>query len=122
MCMRVCERCVASCAHRLTLSCCWRVLVAYVCTYVCVGCIVSGSSDSEVWVWHARTGMALRHFVAHSGLVRGVALDAERDRLVTGSYDGTIAVWRFSSGTPTAEKGTCVCLCVRACVCVCLCL
>lgn len=49
-------------------------------------------------LWNARTGHLLRRIDAHNALVRAVAFDHARDIIVSGSYDGRVGVWEFSTG------------------------
>ena len=62
----------------------------------------SGSSDTSLRIWDLADTSGLeepvRTLSGHTQLVRAVRFDVERDLLVSGSYDGRIGVWRFSTG------------------------
>ena len=61
--------------------------------------IVSGSWDSTVRVWDARSGAQLAVLDAHKDPVSSVAVSPGGDRIVTGfSVDNTVRVWDARSG------------------------
>jgi F-box and WD-40 domain protein 1/11 len=67
------------------------------------GLIVSGSNDCKIKVWDARTGACVRTLVGHTALVRALAFDPARRRLVSAGYDRTVKVWDLESGALVRE-------------------
>ncbi|SAM02240.1 hypothetical protein [Absidia glauca] len=70
--------------------------------------IISGSSDTQmvVWdvttgkkVWNQATGDCLHTMAGHTELVRTLQMDRPSDRIVSGSYDGSIKIWNMDKGT-----------------------
>ncbi|KAI9766121.1 MAG: hypothetical protein M1839_005028 [Geoglossum umbratile] len=65
--------------------------------------IVSGSSDKTIRIFSRETGRELSCIVGHSDLVRAVKAeiggsDSHSRRIVSGSYDGTVIVWKQDEG------------------------
>jgi len=62
--------------------------------------IISGSSDQTIRVFDAISGAEITCLLGHTNIVRTVAFPSDNagtlnvDRMVSGSYDGTIVVWR----------------------------
>lgn len=55
-------------------------------------------------MWEAKSGRVVKRLKGHTGAVLGVAFSADSTRLVSGSRDGSLAVWAVPSGVPL---GTC---------------
>ncbi|KAF7363053.1 WD40 repeat-like protein [Mycena venus] len=61
--------------------------------------IVSGSSDSTVRIWDARTGVPIvGPFEWHSKSVSCVAFSPNGGRIASGSYDTTVCIWDSRTG------------------------
>ncbi|KAI8137644.1 WD40-repeat-containing domain protein [Fennellomyces sp. T-0311] len=60
--------------------------------------IVSGSSDQTIKVWDAETGRCLHTLAGHTDLVRTLQMDAGVDRIISGSYDGSLRIWSLGQG------------------------
>ena len=81
---------------------CWRgvrldqVLVNSVAADA-AGVVVSASRDLRVRRWDAETGSLIEALPrAHQKSVKSIATTAAGDRLLTGAYDGTAVLWRYS--------------------------
>ena len=61
-------------------------------------CIVSGSCDGCVQVWDALSGVELKVFNSHTGLVQSVAFSSNGTHIVSGSSDESVQVWDALSG------------------------
>ncbi|KAF8965982.1 hypothetical protein BDZ97DRAFT_743750 [Flammula alnicola] len=65
--------------------------------------IVSGSDDTTIRVWDARTGDIIAGpFKGHTSWVRSVAFSSDGTRVVSGSGDATIRVWDAHTGDTIA--------------------
>lgn len=64
---------------------------------------MSGSNDQKIKVWDASTGECIRTLTGHEDLVRALAFDPSRGRLVSGSYDRTVKVWDLRTGKMVRE-------------------
>lgn len=64
---------------------------------------MSGSNDQKIKVWNASTGECIRTLTGHEDLVRALAFDPRRGRLVSGSYDRTVKVWDLRTGKMVRE-------------------
>ncbi len=55
-------------------------------------------------LWQAPSGRSLATLHGHTGVVRGVALSADGRLLASGSWDGTVRLWRteIASAAPAA--------------------
>ncbi|KAF7360002.1 WD40 repeat-like protein [Mycena venus] len=61
--------------------------------------IASGSSDTTICVWDARTGVLVAGpFIGHSDIVRCIAFSPDGARIVSGSYDTTVQIWDSQTG------------------------
>ena len=60
--------------------------------------IVSGSSDSGIFVWDVATGERLQTLDGHSRVVSSVTFFANDLKIVSGSRDGTVKIWNATSG------------------------
>mmetsp|Transcript_18473 Transcript_18473/g.29456 ORF Transcript_18473/g.29456 Transcript_18473/m.29456 type:complete len:581 (-) Transcript_18473:101-1843(-) len=60
--------------------------------------VVSGSEDSQVYIWHRTSGELLAVLPAHSGTVNSVTWSpVDPQRFVSGSDDGTVRLWSKKS-------------------------
>lgn len=67
--------------------------------------LVSGSWDSSVRVWNARTGRALREpWTGHTGVVNCVAVSSDGTQVASGSNDCTIRIRRLSADRFLADE------------------
>ena len=60
--------------------------------------IVSGSNDATIRVWDVNTGACLHLLEGHEELVRGLAFDRKRIRMVSVSYDKSVRLWDTKEG------------------------
>ncbi|KAF7363089.1 WD40 repeat-like protein [Mycena venus] len=61
--------------------------------------IASGSEDTTVRVWDARTGVLVASpFEGHNRAVSCVAFSPDGEKIVSGSYDSTVRVWDSNTG------------------------
>ncbi|KAB5588134.1 hypothetical protein CTheo_8425 [Ceratobasidium theobromae] len=70
-------------------------------------CIVSGSHDRTMRVWHTHSGaLVAGPFFGHVHAVMSVAFFPDGTRLVSGSWDSTIRIWDLSNlpGIPSTSK------------------
>ncbi len=56
--------------------------------------VVSGSWDTTLRVWDAKSGLALATCAGHTGYVIGTACSPDGRRLASGSLDQTLRLWR----------------------------
>jgi WD40 repeat protein len=49
-------------------------------------------------LWDVATGKELRRVEGHAGLVRSVAFAPDGRWLVSGSFDGSVRLWRLAKG------------------------
>jgi WD40 repeat protein len=77
---------------------CLRTIEGHILGIACLqldsGYIISGSSDSTVRIFDRATGKEEFCLVGHSNLVRSLQVSFADNRIVSGSYDGTIIVWQ----------------------------
>lgn len=59
--------------------------------------LTSYLSDYGLIVWSAKTGRSLGRLEGHTGIINGVAWNADSTRAVTGSHDKTIRLWDIAS-------------------------
>jgi COMPASS component SWD3 len=52
------------------------------------------AGDTKIKVWDVSTGKKLHSFQAHDDVVSSLALSYDGATLVSGSYDGTVKIWR----------------------------
>ena len=55
--------------------------------------VASGSSDNTVELWDIESGVLLKTFEGHSGIVWSVALSHDGRRVASGSGDNTVKLW-----------------------------
>ncbi|KAB5587428.1 hypothetical protein CTheo_9134 [Ceratobasidium theobromae] len=70
-------------------------------------CIVSGSDDRTVRVWHTHSGaLVAGPFFGHVEGVMSVAFFPDGTRVVSGSWDSTIRIWDLSNipGIPPTSE------------------
>ncbi|KAF7363073.1 WD40 repeat-like protein [Mycena venus] len=61
--------------------------------------IASGSKDTTVCVWDARTGVLVAGpFKGHNNAISCVAFSPDGEKIVSGSYDSTVCVWDSNTG------------------------
>ncbi len=64
------------------------------------GGLLAGSSYGEVTLWDARTGAQVRTLPGHRQEVYSLAFSPDGAALATGGYDGTLRLWKPSTGEP----------------------
>jgi small GTP-binding protein len=62
------------------------------------GMLASGSDDSAVELWEARSCRLLRSLAGHRNAVVSVAFDPKDRTLASGSFDNTVKLWETGSG------------------------
>lgn len=60
--------------------------------------IVSGSPESTVRLWDARTGKEVTKFVGHTDVIRSVLVSDSGDTILSASSDSTIKLWSVTAG------------------------
>jgi len=60
--------------------------------------LVSGGTDSQIFLWDLQTGNILRQFATHSGGIGKLQLSPDDTLLLGGSVSGTSSIWRVDSG------------------------
>lgn len=55
--------------------------------------LVSGSTDSTLWVWNGETGEKIYHMTAHTNYAHGVDWSLNGDFIASASCDGSIIIW-----------------------------
>src|SRR5260221_11826855 len=66
--------------------------------------IASGSDDSTVQVWDAKSGHRLLTYRDHTAGVRALAWSPDGTRIVSGGNDNTIQVWDATTGQQRSEE------------------
>lgn len=79
--------------------------------------LASGSNDQTIKLWNPHTGECVRTFEGHSDLVRSLAFDEGRKRLVSGSYDKTARLVSWGLRFEGVASGSGVRVCVLTCAC-----
>ena len=67
--------------------------------------IASGSFDTTIRIWDAKSGKEFRKLEGHSDLVWSVAFSPDGSRIASGSSDKTICIWDTKSGEVRKLKG-----------------
>jgi WD40 repeat protein len=96
-------------AWRLSdLSSAWRTRREHV-TFHALACVsdrvLAADSGGSLLLLDLRDGAEVRRLTPHSGLVPTIAVDAERQRLVTVSYDQSIRLWDTAALEPPGPAG-----------------
>ena len=66
--------------------------------------IVSGSSDSTVRIWDAKTGMPIgQPLIGHTDQVNAVAFSSDGQRIVSSSSGNTMRIWDAKTGAPIGK-------------------
>jgi WD40 repeat protein len=65
--------------------------------------LASGDEDGVIRLWNVATGIPLRSFEAHKGIVQAVAFSADDARLASGGQDGAIRLWDVRTGKPLQQ-------------------
>ncbi|CAI4211665.1 unnamed protein product [Parascedosporium putredinis] len=60
--------------------------------------IISGSDDTTIRVWDARSGQQMQKLEGHGGSVTSVAFSPDGTRIISGSNDKSIRIWDAKSG------------------------
>ena len=64
-------------------------------------CVVSGSKDSTVRIWDAKTGCPIGNpLIGHKDAVTAVAYSSDGRCVVSGSKDSTVRIWDAKTGRP----------------------
>jgi WD40 repeat protein len=66
--------------------------------------VASAGEDSTVKVWNSHTEKLVRSFRGHTGIVVSVAFSPDGQRLLSGSWDGTVKVWDLTHLDKQAEE------------------
>ena len=67
--------------------------------------IVSGSNDAVVRVWDAETGECIAHMDQHKSAVNCVQWFSDHQRIVSGSDDNTLILWKYTTDEKICLKG-----------------
>lgn len=76
--------------------------------------LVTGSDDCTVHVWSPftartlNTGDGVRVLTGHTSTVQSVVIDDRRQRILSGSADRTVRVWKYLHGG--SNDGDCMCI------------
>ena len=60
--------------------------------------VASGSVDSTIKIWRAKTGSLVRTIEGHTGAVNSVLWSRDGLRVVSGSGDGSVKMWNSETG------------------------
>lgn len=66
---------------------------------------VAGGSSQWVTVWDAITGDKVIEIPAHTGTVHTLAFHPDGDKLLSGSWDGSLRMWEIASGKELFRSG-----------------
>lgn len=58
--------------------------------------LATGCMDGKVRIWDSLSGECIRTFSGHTAGVQGLSVSANRDFLVSASYDGTARVFEIA--------------------------
>lgn len=67
--------------------------------------IFAGGKDQIIFEYDTHTGMVVRQLKGHKSLVRSLHLDSANNRIVSGSYDGSVKVWDGARGSHSRDGG-----------------
>jgi len=62
--------------------------------------MVTGVAGNDANVWDAKTGNKIARLVGHAGIVRLARFSPVENMVATGSYDGTIRIWKIKEPDP----------------------
>jgi RNA polymerase sigma factor (sigma-70 family) len=65
--------------------------------------LITGSDDSRVIVWDAKTGKAIRTFASHKKEIRSLAASKDGKLLISGDEGGVICLWDIARGLLLAQ-------------------
>ncbi len=65
--------------------------------------VLAGGNDNVVYKFSVATGKLEHTYTGHMGLVRSLFLDAQNNRVVSGSYDQSIRVYSYREGRLVAQ-------------------
>jgi len=61
------------------------------------GILAAGGSDNLIRLWDLATGTEKSHLVGHTGSISSLSWDESSNLLVSGSFDTTVRLWRWSN-------------------------
>jgi WD40 repeat protein len=64
----------------------------------CIGQVLAGSTDHNLYLWNLSTGEQIRIFEGHADFVRAVAFSPDGRRAISGSGDGELILWSVEKG------------------------
>lgn len=67
--------------------------------------IFAGGKDQIIFEYDTHTGTVVRQLKGHKSLVRSLHLDSANNRIVSGSYDGSVKVWDAKQGSHSRDGG-----------------
>ena len=62
--------------------------------------IVTGSQDTNIRLWNAKTGNEIEHLKGHRSYVDAVAFDRSGNKIASWARDGQLFLWNLSVATP----------------------
>lgn len=66
--------------------------------------LLSGSFDGELKVWNLPDRRCLRSFLAHDGVLRGIAFVSNAEAFITVGDDKTIKTWKWNQSSVGEEE------------------
>ncbi len=67
--------------------------------------IFAGGKDQVIFEYDTHTGKVVRQLKGHKNLVRSLHFDSANNRIVSGSYDGSVKVWDGKRGNHSRDGG-----------------